>query len=235
VAAVDRATAWREWRRAAPLALIAGFVDAYGLLTYATYLSFMSGNTTQTGSQIGQWHVSLALPSLTAIVFFVIGVTVGALLHTARPRSPRLPFSLVAILIGVVLFFVPRLGLQGIVEIAVLSMAMGMLNTTISHIGPQAVNIGFVTGTLNGMGNHLAAALRRDPLPDAQGPWDTHLYRAWLLFGVWAAFFSGALLSGSATMHVGAQVLWAPLVLLVLFAALDGSGPPPRNISAPAA
>jgi hypothetical protein len=27
--------------------MIAGFVDAYGIVTYGTYLSFMSGNTTR--------------------------------------------------------------------------------------------------------------------------------------------------------------------------------------------
>jgi hypothetical protein len=38
----------QEWL-AAGLAMIAGFLDAYGMITYNTYLSFMSGNTTQTG------------------------------------------------------------------------------------------------------------------------------------------------------------------------------------------
>jgi Protein of unknown function (DUF1275) len=38
----------KEWL-AVGLAMIAGFVDAYGIITYNTYLSFMSGNTTQTG------------------------------------------------------------------------------------------------------------------------------------------------------------------------------------------
>jgi len=38
----------QEWL-AVSLAMIAGFLDAYGTITYNTYLSFMSGNTTQTG------------------------------------------------------------------------------------------------------------------------------------------------------------------------------------------
>ncbi|HEY0551302.1 MAG TPA: DUF1275 family protein, partial [Verrucomicrobiae bacterium] len=38
-----------ERRLAIQLALIAGYVDAYGFLAYGTYVSFMSGNTTQTG------------------------------------------------------------------------------------------------------------------------------------------------------------------------------------------
>jgi hypothetical protein len=44
-----RAHARSAERLAAALALIAGFVDAYGMITYGVYVSFMSGNTTQTG------------------------------------------------------------------------------------------------------------------------------------------------------------------------------------------
>ena len=45
------ASPWHAERLAAGLAMIAGYIDAYGLIRYQTYLSFMSGNTTQTGSQ----------------------------------------------------------------------------------------------------------------------------------------------------------------------------------------
>jgi hypothetical protein len=41
-----RLAAQGQERLAAGLAMTAGFVDAYGMITYNTYLSFMSGNTT---------------------------------------------------------------------------------------------------------------------------------------------------------------------------------------------
>ena len=51
-------------RLATALAMIAGFIDAYGIITYGVFVSFMSGNTTQTGYQtaegafeIGRAHV----------------------------------------------------------------------------------------------------------------------------------------------------------------------------------
>lgn len=78
-----------EQRLAVTLAMAAGFVDAYGLISYQKYLSFMSGNTTRTGSQIGQAHLALALPSLIFIVFFIIGVFGGALLSRSEPRRPQ--------------------------------------------------------------------------------------------------------------------------------------------------
>jgi uncharacterized membrane protein YoaK (UPF0700 family) len=61
-----------EWL-AARLAMVAGFVDAYGIITYGVYLSFMSGNTTQTGYQTAEGAFGPASLSALAILFFVGG------------------------------------------------------------------------------------------------------------------------------------------------------------------
>jgi uncharacterized membrane protein YoaK (UPF0700 family) len=92
---------------------------------------------------------------------------------------------------------------------------MGVMNTVLTHIGAQSVNVGFVTGTLNALANHAALAVLRAPLPDAQGPWDTHARRTLFLLGVWGAFFTGALLAGATTPHVGAWMLLPPLLILL--------------------
>src|SRR2546426_10210540 len=92
---------WAQERLAAGLAMIAGYVDAYGYITFKTYLSFMSGNTTQTGSQIGQGDLAAAMPSLLAIVFLVIGVFTGTLLtHSGTHQSWRLGLGFIAALLA---------------------------------------------------------------------------------------------------------------------------------------
>ena len=79
-----------ERRLAIHLALIAGYVDAYALLAYGTYVSFMSGNTTQTGSMAGQGRLLAALPSAVAIVFFVAGSFAGTwLTQSGRLHWPK--------------------------------------------------------------------------------------------------------------------------------------------------
>src|SRR5271169_6895714 len=65
---------------AAALALIAGFIDAYGMITYGVYVSFMSGNTTQAGYQTAGGAFGPASLSALAILFFVIGSFAGTLL-----------------------------------------------------------------------------------------------------------------------------------------------------------
>src|SRR5438128_1774466 len=85
---------------AAALAMIAGYVDAYGYLTFKTYLSFMSGNTTQTGFLTGQGDVAAAMPSLLAIVSFLFGVFTGtSLTCSGTHRSWRVRFGVVAALL----------------------------------------------------------------------------------------------------------------------------------------
>ena len=56
---------------AAALALIAGFIDAYGMITFGVYVSFMSGNTTQAGYQTAEGAFGSASLSALAILFFM--------------------------------------------------------------------------------------------------------------------------------------------------------------------
>src|SRR2546428_13015436 len=54
VASSAQVAAQAQARLAAGLAMIAGYMDAYGYITFKTYVSFISGNTTQTGYLAGQ-------------------------------------------------------------------------------------------------------------------------------------------------------------------------------------
>jgi uncharacterized membrane protein YoaK (UPF0700 family) len=211
----------QEWL-AACLAMIAGFVDAYGIITYNTYLSFMSGNTTQTAYKTGQGRIAAAVPSALAILFFVGGSFAGALLaHSAVRRSRRLVFVVVAASLALI-FGLTQLGiLSGEIHISVLSFAMGLSNTALSRVGAESVSLTFMTGTLSKLGVHLALAIRRLPLPDSQGMWDTHMHRALIMAAIWAGFFAGALLSGAATPRFGVWVLFFPMLILSALAAFD--------------
>jgi uncharacterized membrane protein YoaK (UPF0700 family) len=209
-------------RLAASLAMIAGYVDAYGILTYNTFLSFMSGNTTITGYSLGQGHLAAALPSLVAILAFVVGSIVGTfLVSPPHERRRLLVLALVAGMLLVAMLLVRVTGRPGAVEIAVLSVSMGMLNTTTTRIGAQSINLAFVTGTLSRLGSHVALAWRGAPLPDATGPSDTHAHRAVELAGVWSAFLVGAVLGGIATPRFATWTLMPPTVALLALAALE--------------
>src|SRR5208337_3005422 len=143
-----RSAAQSQERLAAGLAMIAGFVDAYGIITYGVYLSFMSGNTTQTGYKAGQGAFSAAASSALAILFFVGGSFAGTLLgQFAGRRARRLVFGVVAAALAAIIGFTQLGLLSAGVHIAFASFAMGVMNTALSHVGAQSVSLTFVTGT----------------------------------------------------------------------------------------
>src|SRR5262249_8744575 len=145
---ISRSAAQTQERLAVGLAMIAGFVDAYGIITYGTYLSFMSGNTIQAGYQTGQSNFAVAVPSALAIVSFVGGSFAGALLaDSAGRRARRLVFGVVAASLASIIGFT-QLGLlyRG-GHIATISFAMGVMNTALSRVGALSVGLTFVTGT----------------------------------------------------------------------------------------
>jgi uncharacterized membrane protein YoaK (UPF0700 family) len=207
---------------AAALAMIAGFIDAYGIITYGVFVSFMSGNTTQTGYQTAEGAFGPASLSALAILMFLVGSFAGTLLVQAAGRlARRAVFGVVAAalaeVVGLKYFGFLSVGFG----IAIVSVAMGVMNSALSRVGAQSVSLTFVTGTLSRVGSHLALAAKRAPLADAQGPWDTHLRRALMLSRVWTGFLAGALLSGAATPRFGPWVLSAPALILAVLAAFD--------------
>jgi uncharacterized membrane protein YoaK (UPF0700 family) len=213
-----------QWLAVA-LAMVAGFLDAYGMINYRTYLSFMSGNTTQAGYEIGEGKFGPAMYSvLLAIVFFVCGSFVGALLERSSVRrTRRLVFGVIATSLALIIGF-EQIGFSSNwVTIAMISFAMGAMNTALSRVSEKSESLTFVTGTLSRIGMQLALAVRRAPLSDSRGPWDSHARRALGLAAIWIGFLSGALLSGAATPRFGVCALLFPMLAMSALAAFDRS------------
>lgn len=201
------------------LALIAGYVDSYSLLTYKIFASFMSGNTTQAGLNAGQGRLFDAAYHLMPIPLFVIGVFCGTFVLAGLPRHPtRLLCGLVAVLLAASFATTYFAAGTTLLVVVLLSFAMGVMNTGITHVGGQSVSLGFVTGDLNYIGRNLAMAARGIPPEHSRGPWDTHWKRAVILAGVWSSFFLGAVMAGVGMLFVGVWVLLPPIVILSVMA-----------------
>ena len=99
----QRAARTEEWKAVA-LAVVAGIVEAYGVITYHMYLSYMSGNTTQTGYRIGQGDFAPAAPVALAIMFFVGRSSAGSFLVHSNARRPHFPvFRLVTLSLALIM------------------------------------------------------------------------------------------------------------------------------------
>jgi len=220
-----------QWALAVILALSAGYLDGYGLLVLGIFVSFMSGNTTTTGLRSGQGNFHTALPSAIAVVLFVTGSFLGYFISQSRLRhSHRLIFGVIAFLLATVAALERHGMWNADAEIAMLSLAMGMLNPALTKVGAESVSLTFVTGTLNRIGGHLAAAAGRKPLPERQGPADSHLARAVIDASVWSGFLVGAGLAGLAGSHFRMWALLPPCVVMIALGLFsECATPSPEN------
>jgi uncharacterized membrane protein YoaK (UPF0700 family) len=216
------------------LALIAGYVDAYGIRALGAYVSFMSGNSTSAGSLVGEGRFAAILPFAAAIACYVAGAVAGTWLTHSGLRQPRrLLLGVVAAALTAIAALHELGAVNAVAGVAVLALAMGMMNTAESQVGGETVGLTFMTGDLHRLGGHLALAWTRAPLPGARGPRDSHARRAALLASVWAGFFAGAVLGGMATAH-GGRVLLLPAVALATLSLLGRSDRAPTAALRPA-
>jgi uncharacterized membrane protein YoaK (UPF0700 family) len=187
----------------------------------------MSGNTTFTGLKSGQGNFQAALPSAIAVLSFISGSFLGNLLSQSKLRySHRLIFGVIAGLLATIADL-EWLGPRNVPsEIAMLSLAMGMLNPALSKIGAESVSITFVTGMLNRIGGHLASAVGGKPLAEGQGSGDSHLARARIDASIWVGFLVGAALSGMVHSHFRLWALLPPCIFMVGLALFSESATP---------
>jgi len=206
-------------------ALISGYVDSYALLNFGVFASFMTGNTTTGGLNAGQANLAAAGHSLLPIPFFLLGILAGSLVVRAdQHRALRRLSLLVAVMLAVgaarAYFVWP-----GSLGIMLLSSAMGLLNTSVTQVGGQAVSLGFMTGDLNNLAQHLAQGIVRAPVAQAQDSRDTHWRRAALLGSLWIFFLAGAVLGGALASRVAVWTLLLPAMVLLLLALLEPAIP----------
>jgi len=189
-----RGQVWFSW----VLMGIAGATDAVGFLLFAgLYVSFMSGDATQTGVQLGQWNWSPVLKFVGAQLLFVCGVAMG---HVVLHRAHRLSSAYLLLCEGALL---AAAGLAAValpadlgpaaVFIAFLCtvLAMGLQNAVLHQAGGTPVGT-MVTGTLVRLGRTLATRLTGGPLNAVSD------------FGQWLFFVSGAALGAVGFSTVGA-------------------------------
>lgn len=190
---------------------IAGVTDAVGFLFFAgLYVSFMSGDATQTGVQLGQWNLSSVVEFVGAQLLFVFGVAIG---HFVPHRVHRLSSAYLMVgesallaVAGTAAVALPAGPGSAAVFIAFpcTVMAMGIQNAVLHEAGGVPVGT-MLTGTLVRLGRDIAAKLAGDPL------------NAVADLGQWLFFVGGAVLGTVSYAKIGAIafLLSATVALIV--------------------
>lgn len=191
---------------AALLAGIAGYIDAICYLRLGgAFAANMTGNLVEVGIGIaaGEWAWAAWCGSL--LVTFFLGVLAARLVlrthHSAR----------ISLLLEAAIILAAATGRLGTAAVPVLAAAMALQNEAVTH-GIVALNIGFITGDLQRVGERLIA----DGVPGEPRQRDT---RAPLLLTILVFYAAGAAIGALAAVW-GAPALILPAAVLAIAALL---------------
>ena len=190
---------------AALLAGIAGYVDAICYLRLGgAFAANMTGNLVEVGlaAAQGQWRLAIWCTSL--LVAFVIGVLAARLVlrthHSAR----------ISLLLEAAIILVAASGDLGVAAVPVLAAAMALQNEAVTH-GIVALNVGFITGDLQRVGERLVGGAPGEPRKrDTQASLLLTIlvfYAAGAAIGALAAVWGAAALILPAAVLAGAALL----------------------------
>lgn len=200
-------------RLAILLAFVAGFVDATGIIKWKTYVSFMSGNTTQLGTAIYADKPGVISMSVTVIGCFLLGIYAGTCLSLGKKLPIRnLSFIMVS---GILILYTIAdhyFKIGTVPSIAIIGCSMGLMNTIVTSIGNQRVNTDFVTGTLNSLARNTAMLSMTKDITERK----QYKANAMHLLLVWMGFLFGAAAAPFTLPFLGAWILTVPALLLLI-------------------
>lgn len=187
---------------AALLAGIAGYVDAICVLHLGgAFAANMTGNLVEAGMRaaLGDWQRSLWC--IAVLTSFLLGVLAARLLLRAH-RSPR-----AALLIESAAIAAAATGLLGLAAVPLLAAAMAMQNEAVTH-GVVAINVAFITGDLQRLGERLVADTVPGRQPERRG-------QRRLILAILLCYAVGAAV-GTLMADWGAPALFCPSASLIV-------------------
>jgi uncharacterized membrane protein YoaK (UPF0700 family) len=187
---------------AAALSALAGYVDVLGFLQLrGTFISFMSGNSTQLAVALagGEWAAVKGLASV--IGTFLFGVFLGTLLRRLAPSTIRTFSVLIAVTALIFAGAICAALKAPFLAIACLVLAMGVENAVFMRAGDVVVGLTYMTGTLVKLSQKLADAVTGGPL------W------GWVPWAcLWTGLVSGGIAGAFGFAHLGLNAIYPAAV-----------------------
>jgi uncharacterized membrane protein YoaK (UPF0700 family) len=203
------------------LAFVGGYGDAAGFVLAKTFTGHVTGNLVLAAIAVAADDWRATLGPLSAIVTFLIGIILSALI--VRPLKawsswPSLPTIMgIEVILIVAASFAPSSGLAHGVGIFVifLSLALGLQNGAFRRVGGISVHTTYLTGMITSLISTEAEQYSSEEDPrDVRTP-DPKLR---LLCGIWIAFVLGAGTGAAMAFHFGAQGMLGATPLLIAVA-----------------
>ncbi len=182
------------------LAIVAGYADAIGFLTFGAFAGAMTGNTVLLGIALAGAQYADAVQSAIIIASFLVGAAFSAVLGGKLPLAGILVIEATAI-VGAALI-APHFAAP------VLAFAMGLQNATMTRFSGTSLNTVFLTGNLQKMMQDFRGRFTGSPKPTRAGSTESTTI-AW----VWIAYLGGVAAGAFADRQLAYPLL--PVVVLL--------------------
>jgi uncharacterized membrane protein YoaK (UPF0700 family) len=204
------------------LTFVGGYGDAASFVLAKTFTGHVTGNLVLTAIAVAAHDWRAALEPLSAIVTFLIGISLSVLI--VRPLKARLLWPLLPTIMGieVILIVAASLALASDmahgVELFVIfvSLALGLQNGAFRRVGGISVHTTYLTGMITSLISTTTERHASEVTPPTLGSPDP---KVGLLCGIWIAFVLGAGTGAAMVLHfkalgmLGAALLLIPLLL----------------------
>ncbi len=182
------------------LAIVAGYADAVGFLTFGAFAGAMTGNTVLLGIALAEVDFSAAGQSALIIAAFLAGVAASAVLAQRIPLVAILGLEAVAIVAAALI--------APVVAAPVLAFAMGLQNATMTRFAGASLNTVVLTGNLQKMMQGFLGRFTGVTKPSGSAGDGSNTSA-----GLWIAYLTGVVAGALAERWIAHPLL--PVVLLL--------------------
>lgn len=182
------------------LAIVAGYADAVGFLTFGAFAGAMTGNTVLLGIALAEMDFGAAGQSALIIAVFLLGVAASAILDRRLPLAAI--FGIEAAAIAAAALIAPVLAAP------VLAFAMGLQNATMTRFAGASLNTVVLTGNLQKMMQGFLGRFGK-----ATRPPGSDAGASTVIAGLWIAYLAGVVAGALADRWIDLPLL--PVVLLL--------------------
>lgn len=204
------------------LALIAGSLNAGGLLLLSQYISHMTGHLSNIADGLVTANLLILFDSLASITGFVLGAALAsAMIVWGQLNSTRLCYALPLGVQGMLLATLPLIptlpnNIEERVAIITVCFVMGLQNATITRISGAKIRTSHATGLITDMGIEIGRSLYHVATPNSGIAHDVS--RLWLYVQLVVAFIMGGVFGAIGYGMIGWNFAIPPGVALIILA-----------------
>jgi uncharacterized membrane protein YoaK (UPF0700 family) len=200
------------------LAFVGGYGDAASFVLAKTFTGHVTGNLVLAAIAVAAHEWRAALGHLSAIVTFLMGIFVSALV--VRPLKAWSSWSLLPTIMGmeVILMVAASLLLSshmahGVkIFVIFVSLALGLQNGAFRRVGGISVHTTYLTGMITSLISTEGEKYASEVVPVSSRAPDPKID---LLCGIWIAFVLGAGTGAAMVLHFGALGMLGAALLLI--------------------